>query len=67
MIIHSENTVFHALMHWIELNKFDISNDDSPSLLSLAWFELLGIFYLVNVIQQHPIATQVSNFKDLYL
>ena len=54
-------------MHWIDLNKFDISCDDSSSLLSVVWFELLGIDYLVDVIEYHPIATQVSNFKDRYL
>ena len=67
----SENTVFHALMYWIECNNFDTSNNEphhqSSSLLSLVRFELLTVDYLYNVVQHHSIATKMAHFRDLYL
>ena len=63
----SENTVFHALMTWIESNSVDTSceNPTSP-LLSLLRFEVMTLDYLYNVVQWHPIASKMEGFKELY-
>ena len=63
----AENTVFHALMDWINSNNYDISNSNLPSLLTVVRFELLSIDYLYNVVHNHPIATNMAHFTDLYL
>ena len=59
----SENTVFHALMFWTEFNKFSLSS----WLLSVVRFQLMTMDYLHNVVQIHPVATNIHNFRDHYL
>ena len=63
----SENTVFHALMTWIESNSVDTTCENSTSpLLSLVRFEIMTLDYLYNVVQWHPIASKMECFKELY-
>jgi hypothetical protein len=63
-----ENTVFQALMHWMEVNNVDPTSleKDSGSLKSVR-FEKLTIDYLYNVVRAHPIASKMPGFQDLML
>lgn len=64
----SENTVFHALMHWVECNDLcTASSCSNTPLLSVIRFEVIPIDYLHNVVQYHPIATKMADFNGLYL
>ena len=65
----SENTVFHALMYWIEHHGIEnvLENEDLPSLLSLVRFELMPIDYLYNIVQHHPVANTLADFNDHYI
>ena len=68
LITPSENTVFHALMHWIKCNKPNYaSKDPATSLLSLVRFELMPIDYLYNVVQHHLIATKMPYFNHHFM
>ena len=68
LIVQSENTVFHTLMHWMEQNEIDpTSLKESNDLLSVVRFELVTIDYLYNVIKHHPIASKMPKFNELYL
>ena len=67
LIVQSENTVFQALMHWMEQNEVDPVNlDKANDLLTVVRFQLVTIDYLYNVIREHPIASKMPNFSDLY-
>ena len=67
LIVQSENTVFHALMYWIEQNEMDPANlGEVNDLLSVVRFELVTIDYLYNVIREHPIASKMPNFSEFY-
>ena len=68
LIVQSENTVFHALMHWIVCTGYKYRDIPvgTESLLSLVKFELLTIDYLYNVVQQHYIAKEMPSFAELY-
>ena len=64
-----ENTVFQALMHWMEVNNVDpesLKKADSGLLKSVR-FENLTIDYLYNVVRIHPIASKMPGFQDLML
>ena len=65
LIVLSENTVFHALMYWMEENKVhpDTLEDD---FLAVVRFKLVTFDYLYNVIRHHSIASNMGNFSDLY-
>ena len=69
LVTASENTVFHALMCWI--NKHEIENvlesQELPSLLSVVRFELMPMDYLYNIVQHHPVAKKLPDFNDHYL
>ena len=69
LMTQSENTVFHALMHWLSRNNLDnASNEhDLASLVSVIRFELMPIDYLYNTVQHHPIATKMPDFNHHYL
>ena len=68
LIVQSESTVFHALMHWMVENNIDPgSMKDDDDLLAVVRFKLVTIDYLYNVIKKHPIASKMSKFSDLYL
>ncbi|CAB4042159.1 BTB POZ domain-containing POB1 [Paramuricea clavata] len=68
LIVQSENTVFHALMHWMEQNDVDPAGlEETNDLLAVVRFKLVTIDYLYNVIKNHPIALKMSKFSELYL
>jgi hypothetical protein len=68
LIVASENTVFHALMYWMEQNDIDpASLEETNDLLAVVRFKLVTIDYLYNVINNHPIASKMPKFNELYL
>ena len=69
LVAESENTVFHALMHWIEHHGIEnvLKHKQLPSLLSVVRFELLTADYLYNIVQHHAIAKKLPDFIDHYL
>ena len=63
-----ENTVFQALMHWMEVNNVDPAGLEKGSgLLKSVRFEEITIDYLYNVVRVHPIASKMPGFQDLML
>lgn len=62
LAVLSENTVFVALMHWLEENY-----STSSSLLSLVRSELMTADFLYDVVQHHYLATKMSGFNQLLL
>ena len=69
LVTESENTVFHALMHWIEQCGIEnvLESEEMASLLSVIRFELIRIDYLYNIVQHHPVAKMLPDFNDHYL
>ena len=65
----SENTVFHALMHWIITTGYDYRSTPKgmECVLSLVKFELLTIDYLYHVVQNHHVAKEMPSFSELFL
>jgi hypothetical protein len=67
LIVASENTVFHALMYWMEQNEVDpASLEETNDLLAVVRFKLVTIDYLYNVIKNHPIASKMPKFSEFY-
>ena len=69
LVTASENTIFHALMHWIEQRGIEnvLENEGMPSLLSVVRFELMPIDYLYNIVQHNAVAKKFADFHDHYL
>jgi hypothetical protein len=68
VIVQSENTVFHALVHWMEQNDVDPAGlEETNDLLAVVRFKLVTVDYLYNVIKNHPIALRMPKFNELYL
>ena len=69
LIAHSENTIFHALVYWIEQTGIDnlVDCQELPSLLSVVRFELMPIDYLYNIVQHNSVAKKFTDFNELYL
>ena len=69
LVTVSENTVFHALMYWIEKRGTEnvLESQELPSLLSVVRFELMPVDYLYNMVQHHPVAKKLPDFNHLYL
>ena len=69
LITVSENTVFHALMYWIEERAVEnvLESRELPSLLSVVRFELMPMDYLYNIVQHHSVAKKLPDFNDHYL
>ena len=69
LVTVSENTVFHALMYWIEERGIEnvLESQELPSLLSVVRIELMPIDYLYNIVQHHPVAKKLMDFTDHYL
>ena len=68
LIVQSENTVFHALMYWIEHSDVDpTALEETNDLLAVVRFKLVTIDYLYNVIKSHQIASKMPKFNELYL
>lgn len=67
LIVQSENTVFHALMYWMETNVVDSESlSQHDDLLSTVRFELVTVDYLYNVIRDNAIASKMVNFHEQY-
>ena len=67
LIDQSENTVFNALMYWMEQNKVDPANlEETNDLVNVVRFQLVTVDYLCNVIREHSIASKMPNFSELY-
>ena len=63
-----ENTVFRALMHWMEVNDVDpdsLGNDED--FLRSVRFECLSVDYLYNVVRNHPVANKMPGFNNCLL
>ena len=69
LVAESENTVFHALMHWIEHHGIEnvLERKELPSLLLVIRFEQLTADYLYNIVQHHTTAKKLPDFTDHYL
>ena len=69
LIAHSENTIFHALVQWIEQTGVDNSVEcqELPSLLSLVRFKLMTIDYLYNIVQHNSVAKKFVDFNEHYI
>ena len=69
LVTVNENTVFHALMHWIEQHGIEkiLESQELPSLLSVVRFELMPIDYLYCIVQHHSVARKLPDFKEHYL
>ena len=68
LIVASENTVFHALMYWMEQNKVEADSlEETGDLLAVVRFEFVTFDYLYNVIKEHPIASRMPKFNQLFL
>ena len=69
LVAISENTVFHALMHWIEQHGTSniLKSQKLPSLLSVVRFEFITIDYLYNIVQHNFVARKLPDFNNHYL
>ena len=68
LIVVTENTVFHALMYWMEKNKIDADSfEETNDLLAVVRFKLVTFDYLYNVIKKHPVASKMPKFNQLLL
>jgi hypothetical protein len=69
LVTASENTIFHALTHWIEQHGIEnvLESEGMPSLLSVIRFELMPVDYLYNIVQHNPVAKKFADFHDHYL
>ena len=69
LVTVSENTVFHALMYWIEERGIEnvLESQELPSLLSVVRFEFIPVDYLYNIVQHHPVAKKLPGFNNHYL
>ena len=69
LVTVSENTVFHALMYWIEERGIEnvLESQELPSLLSVVRFEFIPVDYLYNIVQHHPVAKKLPDFNNHYL
>jgi hypothetical protein len=62
LVVQSENTVFNALMAWIEWNLGAIDGDHS--LLSLVRFELMSVGFMYDIVRHHTTAKRLSGFNE---
>ena len=69
LLAASENTIFHALMHWIQQQGIEhvLKAGGMLSILSVVRFELIPIDYLYNIVQHHSVARKFPAFNHLYL
>ena len=69
LVTVSENTVFHALMYWIEERGVEnvLESQEISSLFSVIRFELIPFDYLYNIVQHHPVAKTLMGFNEHYL
>ena len=69
LVAASENTVFHALIYWIEERGIEnvLESQELPSLLSVVRFEFIPVDYLYNIVQHNSVAKKLPDFNDHYL
>lgn len=68
LVVQSENTVFIALMHWIEVNDELYGDLNKHSdLLGLVRYELMKPSYIHDVVRDNKIANKLEGFKDFYI
>ena len=68
LIVQSENTVFHALIYWMERNDVDpTALKETSDLLAVVRFKLVTIDYLYNVVNNHSVASKMPKFNALFL
>ena len=69
LVTVSENTVFHALMYWIEERGIEnvLESQELPSLLSVVRFEWIPVDYLYNIVQHNSVAKKLPDFNDHYV
>lgn len=68
LIVQSENTVFIALMKWIETNVEQYKDISTYSdLLNLVRFDQMKPTYIHDVVREHEVATQLDDFDAIYL
>ena len=69
LVTVSENTVFHALMYWIEERGIEnvLESQELPSLLSVVRFEFIPVDYLYNIVQHNSVAKKLPDFNNHYL
>ena len=65
LIVQCENTVFHALMYWMEQNEIDPAT--TSDLLCVVRFKLMMVDYLYNVVKDHFIASKMPKYDELFL
>ena len=65
LIVQCENTVFHALMYWMEQNEID--HTTTSDLLCVVLFKLMMVDYLYNVVKDHFIASKMPKNDELFL
>ncbi len=62
LVVDSENTVFIALMEWIDRHLDEIR--DGRSLLSLVRFELMTVGFMYDIVRHHELAKRLSGFNE---
>ena len=65
LTVQCENTVFHALMNWMEQNEIDPTT--TSDLLCVVRFKLIMVDYLYNVVKDHFIASKMPKYDELFL
>ena len=65
LTVQCENTVFHALMYWMEQNEIDPAT--TSDLLCVVRFKLMMVDYLYNVVKDHVIASKMPKYDELFL
>ena len=65
LIVQCENTVFHALMNWMEQNEIDPAT--TSDLLCVVRFKLMMVDYLYNIVKDHFIASKMPKYDELFL
>ena len=64
LVVESENTVFVALMKWIDCNQFE-TIDDGRCLLSLVRFELMTtVDFMYDIVRHHTTAKKLDGFNE---
>jgi hypothetical protein len=63
LVVESENTVFVALMKWIDCNQFE-TIDDGRCLLSMVRFELMTVDFMYDIVRHHTTAKKLDGFNE---
>ncbi|CAB4032329.1 Hypothetical predicted protein [Paramuricea clavata] len=63
LVVESENTVFVALMKWIDWNQLE-TIDDGRCMLSLVRFELMTVDFMYDIVRHHTTAKKLDGFNE---